>query len=134
MDDLLVAVRDALDRVGDRWTLLIVAALLGGARRFADLEAAIDGIAPSVLSQRLRAMEAEGLVVAAPYQQRPLRLDYELTARGHELLGPLRLLASWSAGTGGPEHATCGTPLDVVWWCPTCEAPGDAPESDLHHL
>ena len=57
----------ALDSVGDRWTLLLVEALLDGARRFGELEEAVGGIAPNVLTQRLRRLESEGLVVAEPY-------------------------------------------------------------------
>ena len=56
----------ALDSVGDRWTLLIVEALLGGARRFGDIQEALPGIAPNVLSQRLRRLESEGLALAQP--------------------------------------------------------------------
>ena len=57
----------------------------------------VDGIAPNVLSRRLRHLEHEGLVVATPYSRRPLRLAYELTAAGRELAGALRLLAAWGA-------------------------------------
>ena len=61
----------AMARVGDRWTLLVVDALLDGPRRFKDLEAAVPGLAPNVLSARLRRLEREGLVVAVPYSERP---------------------------------------------------------------
>ena len=68
--------------MGDRWTLLIVEALLDGPRRFGDLQQGLGGIAPNVLSQRLRRLEAEDLVVAQPYSERPRRFVYELSARG----------------------------------------------------
>src|SRR5215218_2535388 len=87
----------ALESVGDRWTLLLVEALLGGPRRFGDLQDALGGIAPNVLSQRLRRLESEGLVLAQPYSERPQRYVYELTASGHDLAGALRLLADWGA-------------------------------------
>ncbi len=62
---------EALASVGDRWTLLVVAALLDGPRRFGDLQRALPAIAPNVLSARLRHLEEQGLVVAQPYSKRP---------------------------------------------------------------
>ena len=104
----------ALDSVGDRWTLLLIEALLDGPRRFGDLQTAVAGIAPNVLTQRLRRLEGEGLVFAQPYSERPQRFVYELTAAGHELAGALRLLADWGArhreGGEPPRHDACGTP------------------------
>lgn len=118
---------DALASVGDRWTLLIVATLLDGPRRFGELQRELDGIAPNVLSSRLRQLEDEGLVVAEPYCERPPRFVYELTEPGQALSAPLRLLAHWGARQrGGSEqavHVACGTPLDAVWYCPTCREP-----------
>src|SRR3712207_9472889 len=90
---------DAVARVGDRWTLLLIDALLGGPRRFAELEDAV-GIAPNILTQRLRHLEREALVLARPYSERPPRFAYELTPRGRELAGALRLLADWGAAGG----------------------------------
>src|ERR671938_566940 len=91
----------ALDSVGDRWTLLVVEALLDGPRRFGDLEEELAGIAPNVLTQRLRRLEGEGLVLGEPYSERPPRFIYELTASGRELAGALRLLADWGARAPG---------------------------------
>jgi len=127
----------ALESVGDRWTLLLVEALLEGPRRFGDLQQELPGIAPNVLTQRLRRLESEGLVVAEPYSERPRRFVYELTAGGRDLAGALRLLADWGArhGESGelPRHAACGTPVEARWWCPTCERPVEIDESgDLH--
>jgi DNA-binding HxlR family transcriptional regulator len=129
---------DALASVGDRWSLLIVATLLDGPRRFGELQKELDGIAPNVLSSRLRELEAEGLVVAEPYSERPPRFVYELTEPGRALSAPLRLLAHWGArhrgGTDQPVHATCGTPLDATWYCPTCREPvADEDAGELHY-
>ncbi len=117
---------EAVARVGDRWALLIVSALLDGPRRFNDLQADVGGIAPNVLSQRLRHLEQHGVVVAAPYSDRPPRFVYQLTAAGTELAGALRLLAQWGAGRSSEtveplRHDPCGTPLEARWYCPTCE-------------
>jgi DNA-binding HxlR family transcriptional regulator len=94
--------RHALDRalaaLGDRWSLLVVRALLDGPHRFGELQETIAGIAPNVLTARLRSLEEHGVLVAEPYSRRPLRYRYELTARGEELAEPLRLLAAWGAG------------------------------------
>ena len=126
----------AVARVGDRWSLLLVDALLDGARRFGELQTAVPGVAPNILSARLKHLEREGLVVGRPYSERPLRLTYELTEQGHELAGALRLLASWGSRTQadppGARHASCGSQLDVRWFCPSCFEVVDADDSDLH--
>ena len=118
----------AVARVGDRWSLLVVAALLDGPRRFGELQADLPGIAPNVLSNRLKHLEREGVLVAEAYSVRPPRFAYRLTAGGQELAGALRLLARWGA-TGeeaeAQRHGSCGTPLEPTWWCPTCERPVD---------
>lgn len=128
----------ALARVGDRWTLLLVDALLEGPRRFNDLAAAVPGIAPNILTHRLRHLEREGLVVAEAYSARPPRFVYELTARGRELAGAVRLLAEWGALHGEEDvlrHSACGTPLEARWYCDTCERAVDETDaSDAHFV
>lgn len=124
----------ALSRVGDRWTLLLVAALLGGPRRFGELLETVPGLAPNVLSQRLKSLERYGIVVTQPYSHRPRRLSYDLSASGRELAGPLRLLAAWGAGPSSeadlPRHAICGTQLEPRWHCPTCGENVDEPTAE----
>ena len=114
----------ALERVGDRWSLLLAEALLDGPRRFSELVPLMAGIAPNILADRLRRLERDGVVVAEPYSRRPLRLAYRLSADGHELANVLRLLAAWGArGADGvelPRHPACGTPMETRWYCPTC--------------
>jgi DNA-binding HxlR family transcriptional regulator len=131
------ALSEALAAVGDRWTLLIVATLLEGSRRFGELQEELGGIAPNVLSSRLRQLEQEGLVVAEPYCERPPRYVYELTEPGRALSGALRLLAHWGArhrgGSEPPVHDACGTPLEAAWYCPTCDRPvADEDATELH--
>ena len=91
--------------MGDRWTLLVVEALLAGPRRFNDLLAQIPGLAANILSERLKRLEREALLVARPYSDRPPRVAYELTAEGRELAGALHLLARWGARHADPAHA-----------------------------
>ena len=130
---------DALMRVGDRWTLLIVQALLAGPRRFNELLEDIPGIAANILSQRLKRLEHEALVVSRPYSERPPRAAYELTAEGKELAGALRLLAQWGGRHAlpaeAPRHQACGTPLEARWYCPTCDhLVEDEPELEMQFL
>ena len=116
---------EALAKVGDRWTLLVVEALLPGPRRFNDLLSQIPGIAANILSDRLKRLERDGLRVARPYSQRPPRAAYQLTVEGTELAGALRLLAHWGSRhtdqADPPRHLACGTPIEVRWYCPTCD-------------
>jgi DNA-binding HxlR family transcriptional regulator len=131
------ALAEAAAAVGDRWTLLVIAALLDGPRRFGELQEEVRGIAPNVLTQRLRALERDGLVAARPYSERPARFGYELTSAGRELSGVLRLLAGWGARHAGgtaPRHAVCGTPMEARWWCPTCEQPVDEDQGEELHF
>jgi DNA-binding HxlR family transcriptional regulator len=145
---------DAVTRIGDRWSLLIVDALLERPLRFGDLQETVTGIAPNILSGRLKALEAEGVLLAVQYCARPPRSVYELTGAGRGLAGALRLLTQWgarhapagSAGDGGGgsaedwaegalRHDACGTPAEVRWYCPTCaQVLADHEASDLHHL
>jgi DNA-binding HxlR family transcriptional regulator len=116
---------EALAQVGDRWTLLVVEALLTGPGRFNDLLEQVPGIAANILSERLKRLEREGLLVSRPYSERPPRVAYQLTAEGRDLAGALRLLAQWGARhtdqAQAPRHAECGTPIEARWYCPTCD-------------
>ena len=127
---------DALARVGDRWTLLLVAALLEGPRRFNELQEDLGGIAPNILSARLKLLTEQAIVVAQAYSDRPPRFVYELSESGRELAGALRLLADWGARNGTEaqqqplRHAACGSALEARWWCPSCEAPVEDPADE----
>jgi DNA-binding HxlR family transcriptional regulator len=90
-------VAKTLEVVGDRWTLLVVRDLLGGARRFHDLQAGLPGLAPNILSERLKLMEAHALVSRRFYSDHPPRAEYELTAKGKELGVVVGALAAWGA-------------------------------------
>jgi DNA-binding HxlR family transcriptional regulator len=124
----------ALERVGDRWSLLIIEALLDAPRRFGELAEAVSGIAPNILSERLKRLEGERIVGATPYSKRPPRFTYALTDEGLELAGVLRLLADWgSRGSANAEpmrHALCGTPVEARLWCPTCSRSIERPDAD----
>jgi DNA-binding HxlR family transcriptional regulator len=120
---------EALGRVGDRWMLLVVDALLAGPLKFSELLGDVPGIAANILSERLKRLEREALLVARPYSERPPRAAYELTAEGKQLAGALRLLAHWAARhtdpAAAPRHPDCGTPVEIRWYCPTCDRLAD---------
>lgn len=124
----------ALERVGDRWSLLLVEALLPGPRRFNELTEAVSGIAPNILADRLRRLESERVISATPYSERPPRFAYALTAEGAELAGALRLLADWGSRVSRESeplrHAACGTPVEARWYCPTCDRPVEGREAE----
>jgi len=123
----------ALERVGDRWSLLLVEALLDGPRRFNELGDSVAGIAPNILTDRLRRLERAGILRSSPYQERPTRYTYELTADGRALASALRLLADWGSRRSNDveplRHAVCGTALEARFFCPTCSAVVDAAEA-----
>jgi DNA-binding HxlR family transcriptional regulator len=87
--------RLVLDRIGDRWTALIVGVLEDGPRRFGEIRDAI-GIAPKVLTQTLRALERDGLVTRTAYSEIPPRVEYELTPLGLTLREPLAAIRNWA--------------------------------------
>jgi len=86
----------SLDLLGDRWTLVIVRDLLNGKSRYAELASSPEGIPSNVLAARLKQMEATGLIARRPYQDRPVRFAYALTARGSRLLPVLQALCRWA--------------------------------------
>lgn len=92
-------VAHALDLVGDRWALLVIRELRLGPRRFADLDAALPGIGPSVLSQRLRELVAVGVLERTPLPPPGRGEMYRLTTWGAELEPVFRALARWGAGS-----------------------------------
>ena len=87
--------RVVLDRIGDRWTALIVGVLEDGPRRFGEIRDAM-GIAPKVLTQTLRALERDGLVTRTAYPEIPPRVEYELTPLGLTLREPLAAIRDWA--------------------------------------
>jgi DNA-binding HxlR family transcriptional regulator len=85
-----------LDRIGDRWTVLIVGALWDGSARFSELRRGIEGISQKMLTQTLRGLERDGLVRRTVYPEVPVRVEYALTEAGRTLREPLLALQEWS--------------------------------------
>ena len=88
--------RDILDRVGDKWSVLVVILLQDGRMRFSDLRRAVEGISQRMLTHTLRQLERDGLVERTVYPSVPVRVEYELTALGRTLIAPLSALAAWA--------------------------------------
>jgi len=89
-------IRDVLDRIGDRWSLLVLQNLSGGAVRFTALKRAIGDISQRMLAQTLRRLEQDGLISRTVYPTTPPRVDYALTALGQSLLQPIEALVDWA--------------------------------------
>jgi DNA-binding HxlR family transcriptional regulator len=88
--------RSIMQRMGDKWTPLVFLALEAGPRRFSQLRQDIGGVTPKVLTQTLRSLERDGLLTRTIYPEVPPRVEYELTALGATLLGPLAVVRAWS--------------------------------------
>ena len=118
-------VAKTLEVIGDRWTLLVVRDLLRGTQRFQDLLGSLPGIAPNILSARLKLMEEHGLIRRQFYSDHPPRAEYALTDRGRELGMVVGALAAWGGRHVHREtqlvHAGCGHPVSVGYYCPDCK-------------
>lgn len=88
--------RRILDRIGDRWTVLIVGALGENTLRFSEIKRRIEGISQKMLTQTLRGLEEDGLVTRTVTAEVPVRVDYRLTDAGQSLRAPLKALEDWS--------------------------------------
>lgn len=90
------AVSDILQRVGDKWTVLVVSQLGSGPMRFNELRHIVGGISQKMLTTTLRGLERDGFVTRTVFPTIPPRVDYELTELGHELLVPVTALGEWA--------------------------------------
>ena len=88
--------RPLLDRIGDRWTVLIIGSLRDGPLRYSAIAEHVDGISQKMLTQTLRGLERDGLIRRTAFAQIPPRVEYELTESGRSLQEPLRTLEEWA--------------------------------------
>jgi DNA-binding HxlR family transcriptional regulator len=95
-----VVVREILDRVGDKWSVLVIALLGERGRRFSELKRSIDGISQRMLTLTLRQLERDGLVSRSVHATVPPRVDYALTPLGTSVLEPLTGLMQWAQAHG----------------------------------
>src|SRR5690348_13465086 len=89
------AVANSLDIVGDKWSLLVVRDLYFGKRTYKELADSPERIPTNILADRLKRLEAAGIVASAPYQERPVRYAYALTPKGRDLGAVLRAFVHW---------------------------------------
>jgi DNA-binding HxlR family transcriptional regulator len=89
-------IRDVLDRVGDKWSVLVVVELASGPRRFRELQRAVDGISQRMLTLTVRRLERDGLLERTVYPTVPAQVDYRLTETGASLTHLVKALADWS--------------------------------------
>ncbi len=92
-----LAVREVLNRVGDKWSVLVVALLGKGKKRFGELRRTIEGISQRMLTLTLKGLERDGLITRSAYPTIPPRVEYELTKLGRSLLLPIIELGDWAA-------------------------------------
>ena len=108
------AVACTADIIGAKWTAVLVHDLSEGPRRFSDLERALPGISPRTLSERLRALEQEGVVVRRSYPESPPRVEYELTPKGRALLPIIEAMRQFGHDWLVPEHDHSAGPRAAV--------------------
>ncbi|GJM39491.1 MAG: hypothetical protein DHS20C19_28580 [Acidimicrobiales bacterium] len=123
------SIQRTLDVIGDRWTLLILRDVFRGVRRFSQIQSDL-GIAKNLLTDRLAALVASGVVEKVPYQDRPVRHEYRLTDKGRALSPALVALMRWGdewCGDGDAPtelvHTPCDTRLELQPWCVVCNEP-----------
>jgi DNA-binding HxlR family transcriptional regulator len=126
-DELACSIARSLQVIGDRWTLLILRDAFRGVRRFDDFANDL-GVARNLLADRLTRLVEHGILEKVPYQERPLRHEYRLTARGLDLSPALVAFMRWGdkhlAGDEPPVllvHRDCGHPFEQVFVCRHCE-------------
>jgi len=113
-----------LELVGQRWTILILQELLRGHHRFAELQEQVEGIAPNLLSDRVKVLEENEEVERKVYRDHTPRAEDHRTQKGHELGIVAGALAVWGAkhlsdGTA-LVHTECGSRMNVIYHCPAC--------------
>lgn len=89
-------IRDVQDRIGDKWSVLVIVELASGPRRFRELQRAIDGISQRMLTLTVRRLERDGLVLRTVYPTVPAQVDYRLTETGSGLTHLVKALTDWS--------------------------------------
>jgi DNA-binding HxlR family transcriptional regulator len=132
-DNQVCSVARTLERIGDRWTMLVIRDAFLGFRRFDDFQRDL-GVARNVLTDRLARLVDDGILEKQRYQERPERFEYRLTEKGLDLWPVLVSLMKWGdrhapADDGPPTlvlHKGCGGVVDERFVCGACGAAVDA--------
>lgn len=102
--------RQVLDRIGDKWTVLVIGLLEGRPKRFSELQRSIIGISHKMLTQTLRNLERDGLVQRTLYPEVPPRVEYALTPLGETLCTPITAIRHWAE-----EHISAVTTAQAIF-------------------
>ena len=137
-EDQVCSIARSLEVLGERWTLLVVRDALLGLRRFDQFQRSL-GVARNILTDRLGRLVTAGVLERIPYQERPVRHEYQLTPMGYELAVPIIGLMHWGdrhlADPAGPprltRHGTCGGKLRAALVCEKCDEPVSLSELDV---
>jgi DNA-binding HxlR family transcriptional regulator len=105
----LCPVSCTLDAIGDRWSLLVVRDLMRGKRRYAEFLESSEGIPTNILADRLKRLQASGIVTSQRYSSHPVRLEYHLTPKGEDLRPMMRAMVEW-----GVRHAGARMPPPLL--------------------
>jgi DNA-binding HxlR family transcriptional regulator len=126
-ENQVCSIARTLERIGDRWTMLIIRDAFLGVRRFDDFQREL-GVARNVLTDRLNRLVEEGILERRAYQERPERFEYRLTEKGLDLFPVLMSLMKWgdrhAPDEAGPPlvvlHRGCGGEIDARLRCERC--------------
>lgn len=121
----------SVDVVGDKWTILVLRELYMGAGRFEEIQIQT-GATPQMLTSRLKALEADGMIERRPYSEKPLRYEYCLTEKGQAFYPVIYALRAWGEAWCKREeeevavnfaHRACGHDVGLASVCPHCGVP-----------
>ena len=95
VDDVVCPVARTAEIISGKWTLLIIRDLASGVKRFNQLERSLHGISPKTLSERLRSLEEEGIIIRQTFAEVPPRVEYSLTEKGYDLVGVIESMRNF---------------------------------------
>ncbi len=101
-DDFCPQFHHAVELIGRRWTGVVLRTMLHGATRFSDIAACVPKLSDKMLAERLKELEAEGMITRTVVPETPVRIEYALTDKGRDLEGVVKALGSWAYRWIGP--------------------------------
>ncbi|WP_020619523.1 winged helix-turn-helix transcriptional regulator [Paenibacillus daejeonensis] len=124
--DLPCNIAQSLNIIGDRWTLLIIHEVLIGRTTFNEIKKALEGLSSKLLSERLKYLEAQGLLTATLYSEHPPRYRYQLTESGRDLEDVFHALVLWGRRNLQKcykklVHRSCGHEVNIAYHCDHCQ-------------
>ncbi len=128
-------IAQTLNIIGDKWTLLIIRKIMMGVTTYNEIKSSLEGIPSNLLSDRLKGLEEDGLIVSSLYQNHPPRYEYLLTDSGKDLLDVFHSIIMWgekhlSVCHKQLNHKECGTRIEHKYYCPNCNS--DVDREDIY--